>query len=827
MEGRKFSFDGIIRQGLSYLPVAAGITIILIFGTFAELQTRALTHQAERARVGTDLESVRASLELAVGAQFEVLARISGAITAAPTLQRPQFMSVVTSTVPDISPIAGIAAVSPNTDVPLVTGAFMQSDALKKWLSDVSVETPGARNFVTSGRPNLLIWIPVYVGDTTSTRRQWGFVTAVIDTEAIFAVAGLRDQSRDLNIALTTGDGITPGRSRSLQLGHSSILNSDPVTVDVAISGGDWALSAIPREGWSQNSAAIWPIRILTILSILLVAGPMIRTRRLVCDRQRHITVLNEREKQLAETSDRLRLALEVSEMAVWEYDVENDTAIWDAPMYHLFDLPDGTEPTHSVWRSCLHPDDVAPAEKHFSNCIETGERYQTNFRIVLKDGTCRHLRAFGALKLDSNGAKRIVGVNWDVTADVLRNAQLELRQKEAEEASAAKSRFVATISHEIRTPMNGVIGILNLMLRDDLSDVQRERGNIVRDSSRHLLAIVNDLLDLSKLRSERVDIHPEPTNVSRISQDVIALMSSISSEKDVHLITRNAGYVPQNIMCDPLRLRQVIMNLAGNAVKYTDVGSIEMSLAYDTNNQVLTVEVQDTGIGIPAEKIDQLFDRYVQADAMEAQRRGGTGLGLAICRDLVTLMGGGISVESTVGKGSSFRFWIPAPPAPTDRPDETDTSRASIKVSNEKTAIRILVAEDNAVNQRVLSGYLDIGGHDVTIVSNGLDAIDAARTGKYDLILMDVEMPVIDGVTAARRIRALGGTVSRIPIIAVTANSGDEATSTYLEAGMNAHILKPISVDNLFDEIEKAMGIGAETVETRRKPRAANSRKP
>ncbi len=791
---------------MSYLPVVAGITIVLIFGSFAELQTRALTHQAERARVASDLEAVRAELELTVGAQFEVLSKVSGAIASVPSIQAPRFTSVVTSVVPELSPIRGIAAMPRLTGEPLLTGAFRHSEQLSTWITETVAETPGARTMVQSGRPGLLIWIPVYVGESMATRRNWGFTAALIDTEALFDAAGLRSQSSDLSIALTTGDSASPGRFRALQLGHSSILSSDPVTIDVAISGGDWSLSAIPRAGWSQNSGAIWPIRILTVLSILLVAVPMIRTRALISDRQRYISVLHEREKQLAETSRRLRMAFDATQLGVWDYEVRTGKLFWDARMFDLYGMPEGAEPTLESWWTRIHPDDAARVQEEFQSCIASGDRFESGYRILLDDGSERHIRAIGIPGTNTGSALHIVGANWDVTEDELRNALLEERKREAEEASAAKSRFVAMISHEIRTPMNGVTGILDLMLRDELSEPQRERSIIVRDSARHLLAIVNDLLDLTKLRSERVEIHPEPTNVGRIAQDIISLMSSIGADKDVDLITSNSGHLPQSVICDPLRLRQVIMNLVGNAVKYTDEGQIHLSLTYDRAEQMLIVSVKDTGIGIPPETIDHLFERYAQVDSREAQRRGGTGLGLAICRELVTLMGGSISVESVPGQGSTFRFQIPAPPAPTDLIEVDATASALPGSDTPATATRVLVAEDNSVNQRVLSGYLEIGGHDVTMVSNGLDAIASAQTGQFDIILMDVEMPVIDGVTATRRIRALDGPVADIPIIALTANSGPEDVATYFEAGMTAHVLKPFTVDTLFGAMETAL---------------------
>ena len=390
------------------------------------------------------------------------------------------------------------------------------------------------------------------------------------------------------------------------------------------------------------------------------------------------------------------------------------------------------------------------------------------------------------------------------MTADVQRNQELDAKRREAEGASSAKSQFLATMSHEIRTPMNGVLGMLDLILRSEPDPAQRERATIARDCAHHLLAIVNDILDLSKLEANRITLAPAPADVHALAADVVALMATGVADRDIDVSASVGPEVPRTLLCDATRLRQVLMNLVGNAVKFTETGAVAVTLGYrPQDGGRLEVAVRDTGVGIPEEAKRLLFERFAQVESPMTRQRGGTGLGLAISRQLVELMGGEIAVESVAGLGSTFRFWIPAPPA-TDLADPGPAAPLHLPPA------RVLVAEDNPTNRQILAAYLAMAGHAAEMVTNGLEALAAARDGAFDLVIMDVHMPVLDGLAATARIRALEGPAAAIPIIALTASAMDGDREHCLAAGMTEYVTKPVSLEALCAAMARCLAYGA-----------------
>jgi len=380
-------------------------------------------------------------------------------------------------------------------------------------------------------------------------------------------------------------------------------------------------------------------------------------------------------------------------------------------------------------------------------------------------------------------------------------NADLEHARREAEAANRAKSAFLATMSHEIRTPMNGVLGMLEVTLRQRIDETMRDHLTLARDSAMNLLTILNDILDYSKLEAGQLQLERMSFSPRAVADEIASMLTSSIMQKKVRLDVSIDTLVPAWIMGDPTRFRQILLNLASNAVKFTDAGSIAIRIGYvdGATPHILRVEVRDTGIGIPEDIRAKLFHRFSQADASTTRRFGGTGLGLAISRELVACMGGEIGVDSTVGEGSTFWFEIPTEPGA--EPEVKATGRP---VATSGARLRILVAEDNAVNQKVLRTLLSGQGHDLHFVSDGSQAVDAARDGAFDLVLMDVSMPVMDGPTATRHIRALPNAAARVPIIALTANAMAGDRETYIAAGMNDYVSKPVNLDLLLAAIAR-----------------------
>ncbi|MBL8333344.1 MAG: response regulator [Rubrivivax sp.] len=393
-----------------------------------------------------------------------------------------------------------------------------------------------------------------------------------------------------------------------------------------------------------------------------------------------------------------------------------------------------------------------------------------------------------------------VVGVYRDLSAT---ERKLSDAKQAAEAANDAKSRFLANMSHEIRTPLNAVLGLNELLLRSPLDVQQRRHAELVRSSGQLLLALVNDVLDLSRIDAGHFELQPVEFDPRRLATEVLALLQERADAQNLQLELELDPALPAALSADATRLRQVLLNLVGNALKFTERGHVRVRLGGAAEGGVyrLDLRVEDTGIGIPPEAMPTLFDRFTQADATAARRRGGSGLGLAITREVVQRMGGQIGVQSEPGRGSTFTVTLPcvavtaAPPAPVARVGEPGAAGG----------LDVLVVEDNAVNQLVIEAMLRHLGHRPVVVADGRSAVERAGQGGWHLVLMDMQMPEQDGLSATRAIRALGGPAAAVPIVAITANARPEDRQACLDAGMDAHLSKPIDVEALKDALAMA----------------------
>jgi len=391
---------------------------------------------------------------------------------------------------------------------------------------------------------------------------------------------------------------------------------------------------------------------------------------------------------------------------------------------------------------------------------------------------------------------------------------EIDAARRRAEEAGEAKSRFLATMSHELRTPMTGLLGMIELLSRTDLDDDQRGSVRTMRSSAETLLALLNDILDFSKLEAGKVQLEAIPFSPSRVMRDVIQLFQGQSSKKGLILKSELDPSLPLVLTGDPLRLKQILSNLISNAIKFTADGSIVVRLASEScpgDMLRITGSVTDTGQGISPEVQDDLFRAFEQGDTSTTRRFGGTGLGLAICRRLVEGMGGEISVESRLGEGATFRFSVlMAPARNVTLPSEDDEAAASMgnALMTRMPPVRILLAEDNDVNRMLISKILAQSGHRVTEAVDGLEALEAVRRGTYDLVLMDMQMPVMDGLEATRAIRALPPPGNATPVVALTADALAEHRERYLGAGVDEVLTKPVDWRQLDRTMLRMLGL-------------------
>ena len=383
---------------------------------------------------------------------------------------------------------------------------------------------------------------------------------------------------------------------------------------------------------------------------------------------------------------------------------------------------------------------------------------------------------------------------------------ELESARDAANAANVLKTQFLANMSHEIRTPLNGVLAMAEVMTMSDLEPVQRDRLDVIRRSGGLLLAVLNDVLDLSKIEAGKLTLFEEDFDVAALVAQTRETFEVMARGKSLDLQLEVAETAAGWWRGDADRLRQILGNLMSNAIKFTSQGSVGACVDVAVSG-ALRIVVTDTGVGIAPEKLPTLFEKFTQADNSATRRFGGTGLGLAICRELTQMMGGTINVASTEGAGSTFTVELPLSRG---RPATLQVVEAT--QGAEDGDLRLLAAEDNPTNQQVLAAVMGSLGIEVHIVSDGKEAVEAWQVGTYDLILMDIQMPVMDGLTAAAEIRKAEGATGRrrTPIVALTANALTHQVEEYLAAGMDAHVAKPIEIAKLYDAISSVLNAAA-----------------
>jgi PAS domain S-box-containing protein len=465
-------------------------------------------------------------------------------------------------------------------------------------------------------------------------------------------------------------------------------------------------------------------------------------------------------------------------------------------------------------WVRAVHPDDRPRCAKLWRQALALGSEFDAEFRFLHPDGSVRWVYVRAAVVAADSGAPRErVGMTIDITARRQAEESL-LRSKElAEAATRAKTEFLAKMSHEIRTPMNGVLGMLELAQETELAPDQKDYVDTARASAANLLGIINDILDVSKIETHKLELEAIPFSLRQLLDAALRSLTQLARSKGLSFELDVGLHVVDGIVGDALRLQQVLLNLIGNAIKFTRAGSIRVTVAQtDADEQQVKVcfSVRDTGIGIPAERLPSIFEPFTQVERVGAM--SGTGLGLTISAQLVELMGGRIRVQSAIGSGSTFHVDLSFPRAHLDADTlASSTVKSTGRYQSPPSRLRVLVAEDNAVNARVVRHFLEKVGSQVTVAETGQAALDQALNGDYHLIFLDVQMPELTGIEVCQAIRqherASGG---HRPIVMLTAQAMKGDREACMAAGADDYVTKPVTRRTLFSAIARLMDQGA-----------------
>ncbi len=572
------------------------------------------------------------------------------------------------------------------------------------------------------------------------------------------------------------------------------------------------AVCTVPMMGFLMYSAwtelPMWvaiPYSLSAVTMVASIAESAAYSNRNFLDLQKALA-------QAGANQKRLEFAIQSAGDGYFEIDFETLQYTPNPALRAKLGFSEGTQTLETVLAG-IHPDDVEFTTNAFK-AVQEGhsDGWKQEMRAKIADGSyCWMQLRVQMIAANALHGRKLIGTVVDMTAWKTIEDELRKAKESAEASSNAKSQFLANMSHEIRTPLNGVLGMAQALEGDNLTSAQKEKVNIILDSGKSLMALLNDVLDLTKIEAGKLEISNVPGDFLHTMKRTRQLFQSTAEDKGLDLFVRYDSNFPQRLSYDPTRVRQCVSNLLSNAIKFTSQGSVEVAISAKKTSDgefLVAVDVSDSGIGMSQETIGKLFTVFTQADGATTRKFGGSGLGLAISRQLARMMGGDITVTSEEGRGSTFRLTFKAQeaaaaPATPPTPKTAEPSKRTLR------GLRVLLTDDNAINRQVIKLFLAPQGCDIVEATNGKEALDKIAQAEFDIVLLDVHMPVMDGKEAIQRIRA-SDKWNALPVIALTADAMSGDREKYLALGMTDYVSKPVDQRELIAKMHQVLGLEA-----------------